>query len=123
MRGVGEVLPEKSAEDKSDAKQRHAASLTTFVEDCQFLQADLGRLIKDLELADKHNFDVRYALDFAEIYAYAYPNQNAEAVKIFREDHPDTARVIQHFVLRYLLFALPSRPPVLLPPYLSLIHI
>jgi hypothetical protein len=89
--------------------------LRHFVRDCASLHDDFQGLIDDLRLST-WRYVVRYAIDFSELYAYVFPEESANQLKMFSDDKPATTAAVQQYVLNKLLFM--SDPPlVLLPTY------
>src|SRR5205823_315482 len=91
-------------------------NMVQFVKDCKKRKADLDVLIDDIEF-EQNGGTNNYALDWSEVFAYAVSAANPVELKLFDEDTDDTARAVQHFVLRHLLLV-PNRPkPLLFVPY------
>jgi hypothetical protein len=86
-----------------------------FVRDCESLRDDFVGLVGDRRLVSwKHN--VRYAIDFSELYAYVFPDKAAEQLKIFSQDTESVTRAVQEYVLNKLMFNWEQKL-ILLPTY------
>jgi hypothetical protein len=91
--------------------------IAEYVQACHQLARDIEGILEDIEYRINGG-EIRYAIDFSELHAYADPvPQKLEQLKIFADDDLASCWAIQNAVVNLLLFGLDHKP-ILLPPYI-----
>ncbi len=64
-----------------------------YVRDCKLLKRALEQVISDFQFVHHQHGTIRYAVDFSEIYAYAFPEKTAKEFSLSLIDEPDEANI------------------------------
>ena len=89
-------------------------AIKRYVADADSLRRDLGLLIRDIEDQQENNWTIRYAVDFAELYAYVMPEMR-ERFRIFYDDDDQLDGIVQDNALKRILFS--ENQAILVAPY------
>lgn len=99
--------------------------LRTYLGDCHVLLEGLQEMLDDIEFRLRGG-EVRYAIDFAEIFSYIVPESRSRFFNVFSYDMDEQENIsLERLILRSLFYEATRNsdatlaPHILLPPYLT----
>jgi len=89
--------------------------LDKYIDECKILAEELEGIISDLEFVESGGV-IRYAVDFSEIFAFAYPQETHKEFSLFSDDPGQLCYFYQWHALHKLFIESKERI-ILLEPY------